>query len=199
VPDIKAAEDWTSARVRHLPRVERLPGIAVHETAPIASAVGDVEPPQEVPMSRRVFLVVAVASLCTTASLRAQGPTPSARSESVRATEMARRDALLASDTVALSKLVAGEFIEISRLGTIRSRADNMREVASGDLKLLTIKYDSLDVRVYGDVALLTGIADNTGMYRGTVPFSGKIRYTRVFVWRDGRWQAVSMQQTPMS
>jgi len=150
-------------------------------------------------MSRRVFLVVAVASLCTTASLRAQGPMPSARSESVRATEMARRDALLASDTVALSKLVAGEFIEISRLGTIRSRTDNMREIASGDLKLLTIKYDSLDVRVYGDVALLTGIADNTGMYRGTVPFSGKIRYTRVFVWRDGRWQAVSMQQTPMS
>jgi ketosteroid isomerase-like protein len=150
-------------------------------------------------MSRRVFLVVAVASLGSTASLSAQGPTLSARSESVRAAEMARRDALLASDTVALSKLVAGEFIEISRLGTVRSRADNMREVASGDLKLLTIKYDSLDVRIYGDVALLTGIADNTGMYRGTVPFSGKIRYTRVFVWRDGRWQAVSMQQTPMA
>jgi ketosteroid isomerase-like protein len=150
-------------------------------------------------MSRRVFLVVAVALLASTASVRAQGPTPSARSESVRAAEMARRDALLASDTVALSKLVAGEFIEISRLGTIRSRADNMREVASGDLKLVTVKYDSLDVRIYGDVALLTGIADNTGMYRGTVPFSGKIRYTRVFVWRDGRWQAVSMQQTPMS
>jgi ketosteroid isomerase-like protein len=152
-------------------------------------------------MSRHVFLVVAIAALGSTAPLplRAQGPTPSARSESVRAAEMARRDALLASDTVALSKLVAGEFVEISRLGTIRSRADNMREVASGDLKLLTIKYDSLDVRVYGDVALLTGVADNTGMYRGTVPFSGKIRYTRVFVWRDGRWQAVSMQQTPMS
>lgn len=152
-------------------------------------------------MSRHVFLVVAIVSLGSTAPtpLRAQGPSPSARSESVRAAEMARRDALLASDTVALSKLVAGEFIEISRLGTIRSRADNMREVASGDLKLLTIKYDSLDVRVYGDVALLTGIADNTGMYRGTVPFSGKIRYTRVFVWRDGRRQAVSMQQTPMS
>jgi ketosteroid isomerase-like protein len=150
-------------------------------------------------MCRHLFLVVAIASLGSTAPLRAQGPTPSARSESVRAAEMARRDALLASDTVALSKLVGGEFIEISRLGTIRSRADNMREVASGDLRLLTIKYDSLDVRVYGDVALLTGIADNTGMYRGTVPFSGKIRYTRVFVWRDGRWQAVSMQQTPMS
>jgi hypothetical protein len=45
--------------------------------------------------------------------------------------------------------------------------------------------------------ALLHGIADNTGMLRG-FPFSGKIRYTRIFVRRDGRWQALAMQQTSM-
>jgi hypothetical protein len=32
----------------------------------------------------------------------------------------------------------------------------------------------------------------------GSAPFSGRIRYTRVFVRRDGRWQAVTMQHTPM-
>ena len=117
--------------------------------------------------------------------------------ESVRAAEAARREALLAGDSVALSRLVASEFVEISRLGTVRTRADNMREIATGDLKLLTVRYDSLVVRRYGEVAELIGIADNTGTYRG-MPFAGKIRYTRVFVWRDGRWQAVSMQQTPM-
>jgi ketosteroid isomerase-like protein len=111
---------------------------------------------------------------------------------------MARRDALLAADTIALSRMVASEFYEISRLGQVRARADNMREVATGDLKLLTIRYDSLTVHVYGDVAVLSAIADNTGTYRG-FPFSGKIRYTRVFAWRDNRWQAVAMQQTPMS
>jgi ketosteroid isomerase-like protein len=116
---------------------------------------------------------------------------------SVRAVEMARRDALLAADTVALSKLLAPDFIEISRLGTVRTRADNIREIATGALRLLTIKYDSVSVRSYGDVALLTAIADNTGEFRG-MPFSGKIRYTRVFVRRDGRWQAVLMQQTMM-
>jgi len=52
-------------------------------------------------------------------------------------------------------------------------------------------------VRIYGDVAVLDGIADNTGTYRG-FPFSGKVRYTRIFVRRDGRWQAVAMQQTGM-
>ena len=46
-----------------------------------------------------------------------------------------------------------------------------------------------------GDVAVLRGIADNTGSFRG-FGFSGKLWYTRVFVRRDGRWQAVAMQHT---
>ena len=46
-------------------------------------------------------------------------------------------------------------------------------------------------------LAILRGVADNTGTFRG-FPFAGKIRYMRVFVKRDGRWQAVAMQHTPM-
>jgi hypothetical protein len=59
------------------------------------------------------------------------------------------------------------------------------------------VLYDSLTVRVYGSTAILTGIADNTGIFRG-FPFSGKIRYMRIFVRRDNRWQAVAMQHTSM-
>jgi len=92
---------------------------------------------------------------------------------------------------------MATEFIEVSRLGAVRTGADNLRDIGSGVLKLTAVKYDSLTVRIYGDVAVLRGIADNTGTFRG-FPFSGKIRYTRVFVKRDGRWQAVAMQQTVM-
>jgi len=124
------------------------------------------------------------------APLAAQQPVE----DSVRAVEQARGEALLHADTVALSRMLATEFMEISRLGLVRTRADNIRDIASGDLKLLTVRYDSLAVRIYGSVAVLTGIADNTGQFRG-FPFSGKIR---VFVRRDGRWQAVLMQQTPM-
>jgi ketosteroid isomerase-like protein len=128
---------------------------------------------------------------------QSQATAASALEDSVRAVEMARGRALTSADTVALSRLVADEFVEVSRLGQLRSKADNMREIATGDLKLTTVKYDSLTVRVYGDVAVLRGMADNTGTYRG-FPFTGKIRYTRVFVRRDGRWQAVAMQQTAM-
>jgi hypothetical protein len=136
------------------------------------------------------FLALQAGALAA----QAPGSTPE---DSVRAVETARGEALLKADTTMLSRLVAAEFVEISRLGQLRSRAANLRDISSGDLKLTTIKYDSLTVRIYGEVAVLTGIADNTGVFRG-IPFSGKIRYTRVFVRREGRWQAVAMQQTSM-
>src|SRR5437762_10616636 len=117
----------------------------------------------------------ALSVVLFAAPLAAQQPAVAAAAEdSVRAVEMARGQALLHADTVALSRMVAAEFIEVSRLGQIRTRADNIRDIASGDLKLTSVRYDSLTVRIYGDVAVLRGIADNSGVFRG-FPFAGRI------------------------
>jgi len=132
-------------------------------------------------------LALLAALICNTPATRLAAQAPTVE-DSVRALESQRAQALLKADTVALSQLVADDFVEISRFGTLRTKADNMREIASGTLKLTAVRYDSLSVRVYGDVAVLQGIADNTGAFRG-FPFSGKIRYTRVFVRRGGRWR----------
>lgn len=138
------------------------------------------------------FLILAVPAASQGAPQAASGPTAE---ESVRSLELARAEALLHADTTALSRMVADEFVEVTRFGQLRTKADNIREIASGELKLATVKYDSLTVRTYGDVAVLRGLADNSGTYRG-FPFAGALRYTRVFVRRDGRWQAVAMQHT---
>ena len=144
--------------------------------------------------SRRLVTLATLLVTAQATRLAAQGPN---LEDSVRALESQRAQALLKADTVALSQLLADDFVEISRLGMLRTKADNMREIASGALRLTSVRYDSLSVRIYGDVAVLQGIADNTGTFRG-FPFTGKIRYTRVFVRRDGRWRAVAMQQTSM-
>src|SRR2546426_10507873 len=147
---------------------------------------------------QRLSRTGVVLLLVRGAPLAAQGGAGgSTREDSVRAVEVARAQALLRADTIALSRMVADEFVEISRLGQLRTKADNIRDIASGELRLTSVKYDSLTVRIYGDVAVLRGIAGNTGRFRG-FPFSGRIRYTRVFVRRGGRWQAVAMQQTPL-
>jgi ketosteroid isomerase-like protein len=121
--------------------------------------------------------------------------TSGALADSIRALEIRRAQALLAGDTAALSRLIADDFVEISRIAQVRTKADNLREIATGALKLLTVRYDSLTVRVYGDVAILMGIADNAGVFRGA-PFSGRLRYTRIFVRRPDGWRAVAMQHT---
>lgn len=92
-------------------------------------------------MSANLGRVIGLLLAGLPPSLAAQTP-----GDSVRAAETARAQALLTADTAALSRLVADEFVEISRI---------------------------------------------------RFPFSGKIRYMRIFVRRDGRWQAVAMQQTP--
>jgi hypothetical protein len=135
-----------------------------------------------------VLLVLAVAATPRTGRAGAD-------EDSVRALETRRGEALVRADTTAIDRMTAPEFVEISRLGTLRTRADNLREIASGALKLTSVRYDSTTVRIYGDVAILRAIADNTGSFRG-FPFSGRIWYTRIFVRRDGRWQAVAMQHT---
>src|SRR6266704_1522248 len=105
--------------------------------------------------------VVALAALAVTALVMRLDAQASSLEDSIRALESQRAQALLKADTVALSQLVADDFVEISRLGMLRTKADN------------------------------------TGTFRG-FPFSGKIRYTRVFVRHDRRWRAVAMQQTSM-
>ena len=141
-----------------------------------------------------MVLSLAVHPACVAAAAPSR---ESAVADTVRALESARAKALLSADTTALSRMTADEFVEVSRLGLLRTKADNVREIGNGTLKLATVSYDSLTVQVYGDVAILRGIADNTGTFRG-FPFAGKLRYTRVFVRRDGRWQAVAMQHTMM-
>jgi uncharacterized protein DUF4440 len=139
-----------------------------------------------------VLLLLVVSAARVAAEDKAKAPTPE---DSVRALESARGQALVNADTTALSHMIADEFVEVSRFGTLRTKADNIREIGSGALKLTSVKYDSVTVRIYGDVAILRGIADNTGSLRG-FPFAGRLWYTRIFVRRDGRWQAVAMQHT---
>src|SRR5262249_38067033 len=92
-----------------------------------------------------------MAAQTTVCSIRADEDT-------VRALERSRGEALLQADVTSLGRMVADEFVEISRFGQVRTKADNLRDISSGDLKLLTVQYNDLTVHVYGDVAILTGI-----------------------------------------
>jgi ketosteroid isomerase-like protein len=58
----------------------------------------------------------------------------------------------------------------------------------------VTSAVDQLQVRVYGDTAIVTGRTKAAA--GGAAPQSVTLRFTDVFVHRDGRWLAVASHAT---
>jgi ketosteroid isomerase-like protein len=77
-----------------------------------------------------------------------------------------------------------------SRTGKPTSKADNI-----ADIKKTTVDSASLsglDVRLQGDTAVVTGLTHNKGKDEKGSAFDRKIRFTDVWVKRDGQWQVLS-------
>jgi len=53
------------------------------------------------------------------------------------------------------------------------------------------VEIDDVRVRVFGDAAVVTGRTHGAGEVAGT-PYDVVIRFTDVFVRRNGRWEAVA-------
>jgi len=78
----------------------------------------------------------------------------------------------------------------LDRAQYIAARSHNPENVESA-------VQDEIEVRQYGDAAIATGRSTIRGT-RGSVPFVYRFRWTDVYVRRDGRWQSVSGQLTPL-
>jgi uncharacterized protein (TIGR02246 family) len=60
----------------------------------------------------------------------------------------------------------------------------------------LTSTVDQLSVRVYGDTAIVTG--RTTATSSGATPQTVRLRFTDVFVQRNGRWLVIASHATRM-
>lgn len=103
--------------------------------------------------------------------------------------------ALMKADMAAFDRIVAPDWILVSPGGQKQTRAEAMDEIRSGVMKFVSMTPSDMDVRVFGDTAIVTGRSMDKGMYKGQ-DTSGEYRFTDVFVKRDGRWQAVSTHVT---
>ncbi len=144
----------------------------------------------------RWTLVIAVLAL--TATSIAMGQKQSARRDQRRSVEHTIRQldneriqAQLGADAVALDRIYADDFIGVGPSGTVRTKAQVISDFTSGDLKFQSISTDEVQVRVYGNTAVETGLSTMSGQDRGkAVPRD--TRFTRVWVKQQGRWRLVA-------
>ena len=144
----------------------------------------------------RWALVMAVLVLTATSIALAQKQSVnrdqrSSVEQAIRQLDNERIQAQIGADAVALNRIYADDFIGVGPSGTVRTKAQVISDFTSGDLKFQSINTDEVQVRVYENTAVETGLSTMVGQDKGkTVPRD--TRFTRVWVKQRGRWRLVA-------
>jgi ketosteroid isomerase-like protein len=146
----------------------------------------------------RILLVVTLLLVAATLALsQMPGKDTSTDEAHIRTLNEASGEAQVKRDMATLDRLLADDFILTRANGVVANKAQNLADVQSGERSFTSYKNDDVRVRLYGDAAVVTGQVVSSGTYKGQ-DFSGRFRYTKVFVKKDGQWQIVAWQATLM-
>ncbi len=100
--------------------------------------------------------------------------------------------AWVAGDRAAIERIIAPDWSVTGTDGRVGGRADVLRDVFETKVhRISVLEIDDVSVRVFGETAVVTGRTHGRGEY-SNVPYDVTLRFTDVFVRRDGRWQAVA-------
>ena len=138
-----------------------------------------------------VVLAVVVSSVALGQKQSATKDQTRSAEQAVREVDKERIQAQINADAAALDRIYADDFIGVGPSGTVRNKAQVIADFTSGSLKFQSITTDYVQVRVYGNTAVETGLSTMTGQDKGkTVP--SDTRFTRVWVKQQGRWRLVA-------
>jgi len=116
--------------------------------------------------------------------------------QTIRQLDKERIQAQINADAVDLDRIYPDDFIGVGPSGTVRTKAQVISDFTSGDLKFQSITTDEVQVRVYENTAVETGLSTMLGQDKGkSVPHD--TRFTRVWVKQQGRWRLVANHYSP--
>lgn len=134
-----------------------------------------------------IFLIGAAMSVQASSTAR----------DEILTVEAAWSRALGANDVGGIAEHTADDWVIIGAEGSVTTKAAFLAVAASGDLVHDQMTLDADMVRIYGDTAVVSGIARSGGTWKGQ-RFATHERSTDVFVKHDGRWRCVFTQLTAL-
>jgi ketosteroid isomerase-like protein len=96
-------------------------------------------------------------------------------------------------DAAALKRIIAEDWVATDEMGKILNREQYLSQTTSNPDVIQSNEDTDMQVRVYGNTAVVTGGITERGTRNGTA-YLDTYRWTDVFVKRGGRWQAVASQ-----
>lgn len=106
--------------------------------------------------------------------------------------------AWLDRDRATVDSILAADWSVIDLTGRMLTKNDVMKELSSGERRIESGSVDELNVRAFGEVAIVTGRSVLSGSYKGQHA-SVVQRFTDVFARRNGRWEIVASQGTQVA
>jgi imidazolonepropionase-like amidohydrolase/ketosteroid isomerase-like protein len=95
-----------------------------------------------------------------------------------------------------IEQILADDWSVTDLTGRVLKKADVLEEAfGSKDRQIVSMRIDEINVRPFGDWAIVTGRTHAAGTYRGEVA-EVTLRFTDVFAYRNGNWQVVASQAT---
>ena len=115
--------------------------------------------------------------------------------EQVKAAEEQLADAHVRMDIELIDSLLHPEYVIIQPGGIIETKDQVLKSYRSGIRYWESARSDELDVRVYGEMAIVVGRWQARG-WNGSVDFDYTARFLSVWVRQDGRWLNLTSQST---
>lgn len=113
----------------------------------------------------------------------------------VQALDLQRFERLVAGDIDGLAGLLADDYVHTHTSGKVDNKETYLAPLHRGATKYLAFTPSDVSVRVYGQTAVVVGRASMRAVSGGREQ-RVEMRFTNVWVERNGRWQMVTCQAT---
>jgi ketosteroid isomerase-like protein len=150
---------------------------------------------------KQIFTVALLLAAISLTAVAQKAKKPAGKDKVEQELMQLERDwsaAFLKHDVAAASRILADDYIGIDGRGIMTDKAAELEEAkppAPGtpqpDFLIQDETISDMNVRLYGDTAVVTGISNEKVLIRGKETFI-RYRRTTVYVKRQGRWQCVS-------
>jgi hypothetical protein len=108
--------------------------------------------------------------------------------------ELTWAKALEQRDSAALNCLLAAEFEDAGPDGTLQDRGTTLAK--AGKHPPVHHELTDMHAQVHGDFGYVRGLATAVG---ATGKVLARVRFTDIYVYRDGRWQAVAAHESMLA
>ena len=115
--------------------------------------------------------------------------------QEIRRLEDDRNRAIVSGDYATLDRMPSEDYTFVTLRGEMRMKAQITQGFKSGAFKYQSREISDLNVRVYGNAAVVTGRSIQKGIEDGK-DYSGDYWFTRVYTRKNGRWVTVALQAT---